>query len=791
MIRRPYHLALFFISAALLSFEISLMRMLRVEGFGNFTYGAIALALTGFGASGTVFSLLRNRISGNEALLSFWSPVLFCFFLGFGFWCSKLVAFDALRILWDRNQLLRLLLRYLLYAIPFITGSAFVVLAFFIGSPGRVYAFNLAGSGFGVFLILATLHFITPARILTVPMFLALIAVLFSVFAFPGLSIKRYLCLPLISAGLLLLSLGDIRILPFKGREMALNLPDAKIVEQHISPYGTIEIISSKKIRIARGLSLTFEGELPEQHALYIDGDFLSSIDRITDSSSMDYLLYMTQGAVYQLHEAPSVFITELGGGTPVERSYRSGSREITAAEENPRIPELLKVNFSDFTGNLFNSPGTTLTTKAGRSFLYGSNRRWDIIDIPENPLASSIGGIYATDSDYRLTANAFGEYLEALKADGTVSATVALKQPPRNLPKLAATAMVALRETTATPARCIIIIRSWSSGTILVKKRPFTGQEIERIIDFCEAMRFDLVYYPGMTPGEANRFNIVQDRIYYSTVLPVIQGDRSFTDRYVFNISPATDNKPYFFYFFKIGKLHYLFRETGRQWLFVVEGGYIVLFATFITTLILAALCILLPPLCLGWKSAESPVRVLMYFSMIALAFMFIEVLLMQKFRRYIANPLYTSSFIIATLLICTGIASFFSDRIKRRRRSLALTLAALTIYFTLLLLMFETLFPLLIRGPRIVELVLPILSTAPLGLCMGIFFPLGMSGLKEVDAGALPWAWSINGFFSVIASSGVVLVASNAGLLVTAVIAVLCYWISLLFFPGIRGRV
>ena len=109
MNRRPYHLALFFISAALLSFEISLMRMLRVEGFGNFTYGAIALALTGFGASGTILSLFRNRISGWEHHLSFWSPVLFCLFLGFGFWCSALVKFDALRILWANLRVVPIL----------------------------------------------------------------------------------------------------------------------------------------------------------------------------------------------------------------------------------------------------------------------------------------------------------------------------------------------------------------------------------------------------------------------------------------------------------------------------------------------------------------------------------------------------------------------------------------------------------------------------------------------------------------------------------------------------------
>ncbi len=137
-----YFLSLLFISAALLSFEISLMRMLRVEGFGNFTYGAIAIALIGFGASGTFLSLFRKRVTGRETKLSYWVLVLFIFFLGLGFYASKKIQFDALRILWDRNQIVRLLLRYLLYTIPFIIGSSFIVLAFIIGKPGKIYFFN-------------------------------------------------------------------------------------------------------------------------------------------------------------------------------------------------------------------------------------------------------------------------------------------------------------------------------------------------------------------------------------------------------------------------------------------------------------------------------------------------------------------------------------------------------------------------------------------------------------------------------------------------------------------------
>jgi hypothetical protein len=785
MVRKTYHLALFFISSATLSFEISLMRMLRVEGFGNFTYGAIALALTGFGASGTILSLVRNRIKGREHVVSFWSPVLFCFFLGLGFWGSTHIDFDALRILWDRNQLFRLFFRYLLYTIPFITGSTFIVLSFFIGSPGRVYAFNLTGSGFGIVTILIGLHFLSPARILVIPMFLALLSVLFSMFAFRHMTLLRFLCIPVIACGILFLSMGDIRILPFKGREIALNLPDSQIVASRHSPHGTVEVIASRKIRLAPGLSLSFDGVLPRQHALYIDGDLLSAIDNAVHPSSLDYLFYTTPQAVYELHKNPAVFIAGLGGGTSVARSIRNNAAAVLAVEENPSVSKLLKGQFNEFTGGLFNRPEVTITSKAVRSVLAHTASRWDIIEVPENVFASSIGGIYSTDADFRLTVEAFHAYMETLDDGGTLSATVSLKQPPRNLPKLAGAVARALLKQGSLPSQCMVVIRSWSTGTVLAKKTPFTMHELHRIREFCERMGFDLVYYPGITTLETNRFNIVEDNIYHRTTLPVIMGERGFIRQYLFNIAPATDDRPYFSYFFRIGKLHHLFGETGRRWLFVVEGGYIVLFATFAATLIIAALFILIPPLCLRWKVRNLAAEVLVYFSLIALAFMFIEILLIQKFHRFISNPLYSSSLVIATLLICTGIASNLSDRVANRQRALIVVVSTLSVYLAVLLLLIERLFPLLMTGPEYLEFVIPILTTAPLGMLMGFFFPLGMSSIKERHPETLPWAWSINGFFSVIASSGTLLLISNAGMMATAVLAVICYLIAVLFFP------
>jgi hypothetical protein len=748
-----YSLSLLFISAALLSFEISLMRMLRVEGFGNFTYGAIALALIGFGASGTFLSLFSKRITGRETKLSYWTVVLFIFFLCLSFYASKKIQFDALRILWDRNQVYRLLFRYLFYTIPFIIGSSFIVLAFVNGKPGKIYFFNLLGSGIGIFSILISFYFLSPGRILIVPLSFAIVSlILYSIWS-PSPRKKHLAAIPFLVGGIILFLFGGIKILPFKGRELALNLPDARIIEKRVSPFGSVEVIESAKLRIAPGLSLAFRGKLPQQHGLYIDGDLLSAIDRIEDSISMDYLHYQIESAVYAFHERPDVFIIGLGGGISAERAFIGGARRITVSEENPFLPHMLRETFRLFNGGFFREENIHMTSVGGRSYLRALEERPNIIEIGEDRTISSIGGIYSTDTNFLLTVEAVRDYLESIEDNGTVSLTVSLKQPPRHLPKLVAIAVEALKGMGIPHEQSIVVIRSWSSGTVLLKKVPFREAELTSIRNFCEKMLFDLVYYSGIREVEANRYNIVEDAAYFRIVQPIIKNDRTFIKDYVFNIKPATDDRPYFSYFIRIGKMGHLFSQTGKKWLFVVEGGYIVLFVTASVTIVLSSILILLPTFFWGQKVKTSRVRVLLYFSCIAVGFMFVEILLMQKYRQYLANPLVACGF--------------------------------LSLYFTALIFFLDG-FLLRIAGiSKIWQLIIPALSTAPLGLAMGLFFPLGISIVKQADVFSLPWAWSVNGFFSVIASSGTVLIASNIGLLSTGGIALFCYWMALLSFP------
>jgi hypothetical protein len=56
-------------------------------------------------------------------------------------------------------------------------------------------------------------------------------------------------------------------------------------------------------------------------------------------------------------------------------------------------------------------------------------------------------------------------------------------------------------------------------------------------------------------------------------------------------------------------------------------------------------------------------------------------------------------------------------------------------------------------------------VILLAPLGMLMGLPFPLGLSYLSQVAPDRLPWAWAANGAASVVASVLAALVALSVG--------------------------
>ncbi|MBW1792740.1 MAG: SAM-dependent methyltransferase, partial [Deltaproteobacteria bacterium] len=116
-----------------------------------------------------------------------------------------------------------------------------------------------------------------------------------------------------------------------------------------------------------------------------------------------------------------------------------------------------------------------------------------------------------------------------------------------------------------------------------MIKNGVFTGQDIKVLREFCATRSFDLGYYPGMDAAEANRHNILDRPHFFEGTTAILNkaAGKEFFSRYKFQLKPATDDRPYFFHFFKWSALPELISLRASGGLPLLEQGYLVLIAT------------------------------------------------------------------------------------------------------------------------------------------------------------------------------------------------------------------
>jgi hypothetical protein len=159
-----------------------------------------------------------------------------------------------------------------------------------------------------------------------------------------------------------------------------------------------------------------------------------------------------------------------------------------------------------------------------------------------------------------------------------------------------------------------------------------------------------------------------------------------------------------------------------------------------------------------------------LFYFGMIGLAYLLVEIPLIQQFILYLGNPAYAVTLVLFSLLLSSGIGSRLSGRIPASRENNTWTVLALLV---LLLLALPFLFPLLVDHtlgfPLAWRMLITSLVLAPAGLLMGFPFPIGIRQITAIDSSTgspwIGWSWAINGAASVIAAVMASLLALSFG--------------------------
>ena len=490
----------------------------------------------------------------------------------------------------------------------------------------------------------------------------------------------------------------------------------------------------------------------------------------------------VTSALPYHLLDQPQVLILGAGGGADVLQALYQGAPRIHAVELNPQVVDLVSDKFADFSGAPFADARVSVHIDEARGFVTGNDEKYDLIQLALlDSFSASAAGLYALRENYLYTVEAVDEILAALRPGGILAITRWIRLPPRDGLKIFATAVAALeRADVAEPGKQLLMIRGWNTSTLLVSNQVFSASQIEQVREFSSQRWFDLIHYPGIKAAEANQFNQLQQAWYFNAAHALLgdQREQFFAD-YKFNIRPATDNRPYFFYFLKWSALPEILTLRGRGGLPLLEQGYLILIAT-LAQAALASLVLILLPLWL-WKRRNKAVsgdrwRVIVYFFSIGTAFMMIEIAFIQKFTLFLSNPLYAVAVVLGAFLIFAGLGSAMSGRLGRRA-PVAWPVAGIVVLSVAYLFLLPPLFRWLMPLHDVSKILISTGLIAPLAFLMGMPFPLGLSRVARQSAPLIPWAWGINGCASVLSAIIATIVAIHAGFIAVVLLAVVLY--------------
>jgi spermidine synthase len=810
----PIYLCLLFLSAATLAFEVALTRLFALAQGHHFAFMAVSLALLGAGASGTFLSLCPPPPQGLRRWLAV-SALLFTLTVPASYLLVNVLPFDAYRIAWEREQLLWLALYYLALAVPFFfsglaVGAALVALQ---EVAHRVYAANLLGSGLGPPLALLALATVGgPGTVFGVAL-LGSLAFLILVWRRPDPAWRRGRGIPwrviggLLSAvcGLLFLfppTLADIRLTPYQPLSQALLYPGSRVVSQKWNAFSRVDVIQSDGIRSAPGLSMAYPGGPPPQVGLTVDGQNMSPITAISPSQA-EFADYLPPALAYQLRPQADVLIVEPGGGLAVLTALHGGARSVTAVHSNPAMVTAIR----DWGGDLYRDPRLTVVVDDPRSYLRREDRRFDLVVLPlTDSFRPVTAGAYALGEDYRYTVEAFVELGNHLSPDGLLVAERWLQLPPTESLRLWGVAVEALRRGGAhDPGAHLIALRSFQTSLVVVGRAPLSEADRRRVHDFATARQFDLIWTPDIGDVEipvsslsgieelqalgVNRYNVVSDAPYFRAftgLLATPDSSRFYAD-YPYAVAPPTDDRPFFFHFFKWRQTPAVLAALGKTWQPFGGSGYLVLVLLLALVLLLSTVLILLP-LIVGRRSQISKsanqqisniqypipnIRYLLYFSLLGLGFLFVEIPLLQRFILYLGQPAYAFAVVVGALLVASGIGSrYLAGRIRPPLGMGALA-ALVFLYPALLPPLFSATFGLPLAGRATVTA----LALTPLGLLMGTPFPQGLALARQHAPGLLPWIWAVNGCASVVSAVLAPMVAIDLGFRVVMLIGAGAY--------------
>jgi hypothetical protein len=750
-------------SFSALLLELSLTRLFSVVLFYHFAFLAISVALLGLGAGGVFAFVWKKRLNrwqsrsiaaAASALSALAIPIVL-----------EIILHQPVSLRLTAANFLRLTIIYSCSALPFfLTGMQFsVIFARESSRIPRLYGADLSGGAAACLAVVPLLNWIgAPNSILFAGLISAVNAVLWSV---SPRSRKLSLGLAAILVALIALNASN----------RLMDVIWAKGVRRNNVEFSRWNAIS--RVDVLRN----------------DDGGRVIKIDADAGTHIMSADVSKWQGSEWQRHfmsEPPAVVnalrphgdyaIIGPGGGVDVLRAVANGSHSVTGIEINRTIADtIMRGRYADFARHLYQRPDVHLHVADGRSFLRSAKTSFDVVQMTlVDTWASTAAGAFALSENNLYTTQAFQEYFAHLAPDGIIAITRWEFREPREALRVVSVAVNTLQQLGSVDISSHFMViaagelnEDGIAVAVLTKKSPFTADEETTVKQFLkDHPPLKLLYAPS--EPEANAFT------------RLLQSDDpyAFSAKYAYNVSPVTDNAPFFFFTLKP---EHIWRSIGRpgglDW--KVNLGVAVL-AMLLLISIFAVLAFLIVPLLLQTEAAGNSASIL-YFVAIGLGYILVEVTFIQRFVLFLGHPTYALTVVVFLMLLSSGAGSVISRRwIAAPRRvwvPLLITASALMVYVWIL----PQILNRLVGVPFPAKLVISALLLAPLGFAMGMPFPAGLRALARTGD-SIEWAWAMNAASSVLGSVLAIVIAIQFGLNVTLICGAVSYLLALL----LRGK-
>jgi hypothetical protein len=800
------------VSAAVLVFELTLTRVFAVAQFYHFAFMAISLALLGSGASGSLLSMWRRRAHPAALAAGFGLMTLGSYLV------VNYVEFDPYTIASDWKQVPLLAANFLSAAVPFTLAGMIVGQLLEADARGahRVYAANLVGSAAGCVAVLPALEALGGEGTVLLAALLGLLAA----GAFlargisplppgegPGVRARRWAWLALGACAMILVAwmlarpdFMALRLSKYKGLVAVLRAPGAEHTFSAWNAVARVDVVESRSIHSLQGLSMNGRVSPPLQAGVTLDGDNLMAVTALApeDPEAVELAGWLPLALPFELRPGGETLVIEPGGGFDVLVALSSGAARVTVAENNALLIEVVGERYADFTGGLYADPRVQVVNEDGRAFAHRARERFDVVDVALTDTFRPVtSGAYSLAENYQYTVEAFVDYLARLEDDGLLFVMRWLQTPPSESARALGVIAEALRRTGAErPTDHIAAYRSPPVMAFLVGRQPLSDDEVEAVRAFAEWRHFDLVLLPGLRPEEVNRYAVLPEPWYHNTFSDILANGPAVWDAYEYEISPTTDDRPFFYHYFRWGQTQQVIETLGMTWQPFGGSGYLVLLVLLVLVGVTSAVLIF-GPLAVrrarmkngreGVRSgapAGLRARTLAYFSFLGLAFLFVEVPLAQRFIVFVGYPITALAVVLFAVLLFSGLGSLTAPR-WRLPVALGALVAVILVYPVLLPAVFET----WLGSPLWARVLISVGVLAPLGVLLGVPFAGGLALVEALAPGLTPWVWAINGCASVVSAILAVMLAISWGFSAVLWLGAACYAGALVTIWGLAG--